>query len=532
MTGMNRRNFLKSIAATSLVGATGSTAKAYNILDTGFFGVHPFIEQNPDAVFIMRTSVDQKRNNDAKKNAGELFARSVFISKGENDNKAFPVSTLIAMKPNLTSYQQNELADSKMGIVTDPYFMEGLIEGMKTLGLAGSQFHIREVNGEDLQNDNGYADMTARTGCDLYVNGTRVTRMDSARVVWKDNPNGIYFTKIPYLWPINAPNTFLLNIAKFKAHGMGLTLTAKNLQGSIVANYQAHCTSYRLNLDMDASHRNPNAATLIEQNYLRHRADGVPRWDRPGSDWNCGHGMEAWGSRCLDNNTATKPELHIIEGIYGHDGNFTTGPHNGLPKDFMSNIIVFGKNPFHIDSIGHWLGGHEPGNIGLLHMAIDRGMSTLLNPADIPVYEWAADGSATLKPFDQFERTPLLTYYLQRDYNGQNEPYWHLCDEPYDYAPASVKYSSPIPSTFELAQNYPNPFNPNTTIQFSLPRSGHVRLEIYNIHGQVVDIAAEGFFNAGWHSVLWQAYGFPTGTYHYRCFYNGYSKTGRMVLVK
>ncbi|MBN1465130.1 DUF362 domain-containing protein, partial [candidate division KSB1 bacterium] len=339
---MNRRQFLQLSAgfasllpASSLLAHSRRTAAAY-------FGVHPFIEEHPDAVFIMRTSVDSKHNDVAKKQAGDLFARAAFVPKGENDGHAFPIDTLIAMKPNLTSYSKNAAADLKMGIVTDPDFMEGLIEGMKTLGLAGNQFHIREVNGEDLQEDNGYAAMVSRTGANLFVKGTKVTRMDPSLIVWKDVPNGIYFTKIPYLWPINAPNTFLLNIAKFKAHGMGLTLAAKNLQGAIAANYQAHCTSFTANLDMSADHRNPRAASLIEDNYLRHEADGVPRWDKPGNSFNCGHGMEAWASRCLDNNSVTRPELHIVEGIYGHDGNFDKGPHDGKPKDFMSNIIIFG----------------------------------------------------------------------------------------------------------------------------------------------------------------------------------------------
>ena len=531
MTGMNRRTFLKSIAATSFVG-TLARASNQRIFDSGFFGVHPFVEQNPDAVFIMRTSVDQKYNHAVKKVAGDIFAKSVFVARGEGEPNAFPVSAIIGMKPNLTSYTRNAPVDSKMGIVTDPYFMEGLIDGMKTLGLAGGQFHMREVNGEDLQDDNGYAAMAERTGANLFVKGAKVTQMDPEFVVWKDIPDGIYFTKLPYLWPINAPDTFLLNIAKFKAHGMGLTLAAKNLQGSIVRNYQAHCTSFNTHLDMDAKHRNPNAGTLIRENYLRHRADGIPRWDKPGNNFNCGHGMEAWASRCLDNNSVTKPALHIVEGIYGHDGNFTSGPHNGKPKDFMSNIIIFGKNPFHVDVIGHWLGGHEPGNFGLLHMAIERGMSTFLNPADIPVYDWSADGSAILKSFDQFERTPLLTYYLQRDYNGQNEPYWHLCDEPYEYAPTSVNYSRSAPTTFELAQNYPNPFNSSTTLGFTLPQAGSVRLEIYDAQGRFVEVAADGYFEAGLHQVLWDARGLPSGGYFCRCLYSGYTKTSRMTLAK
>ena len=43
-----------------------------------------------------------------------------------------------------------------------------------------------------------------------------------------------------------------------------------------------------------------------------------------------------------------------------------------------------------------------------------------------------------------------------------------------------------LPDRFALEGNYPNPFNPSTTIPFTLPESGTVRLEVYNSIGQRV----------------------------------------------
>ena len=34
--------------------------------------------------------------------------------------------------------------------------------------------------------------------------------------------------------------------------------------------------------------------------------------------------------------------------------------------------------------------------------------------------------------------------------------------------------------------NAPNPFNPGTTIKYSLPTAGHLKLSIYNVRGQLV----------------------------------------------
>jgi hypothetical protein len=60
----------------------------------------------------------------------------------------------------------------------------------------------------------------------------------------------------------------------------------------------------------------------------------------------------------------------------------------------------------------------------------------------------------------------------------------------------------PVPAKLDVI-NYPNPFNPSTTIAFSLPEEGVVRLSIYNIRGQRVRDLLNGNMNRGFHKVVW-----------------------------
>ena len=50
---------------------------------------------------------------------------------------------------------------------------------------------------------------------------------------------------------------------------------------------------------------------------------------------------------------------------------------------------------------------------------------------------------------------------------------------------------------------YPNPFNPATTICYSLPASGEVSVEIYNVKGRKVRTLVSGYRDAGSYSVVW-----------------------------
>ncbi len=95
--------------------------------------------------------------------------------------------------------------------------------------------------------------------------------------------------------------------------------------------------------------------------------------------------------------------------------------------------------------------------------------------------------------------------------------------------------SSVIPDQFALGQNYPNPFNPETVISYSLKKSGNVRLEIYNLLGQSVDLLIDEYQDAGEYSVVWNAASgeyHPSGVYFYRLTVGDYTLTRKMVLMK
>lgn len=92
--------------------------------------------------------------------------------------------------------------------------------------------------------------------------------------------------------------------------------------------------------------------------------------------------------------------------------------------------------------------------------------------------------------------------------------------------------TSGLPVTFAVNQNYPNPFNPSTVISFSVPRQSHVKVEVFNVLGQVVTTLANGTLPAGDHEVIWDASSNPSGVFFYRVSWSGGSQTKKMVLVK
>ncbi|MCK4357817.1 MAG: T9SS type A sorting domain-containing protein [Candidatus Cloacimonetes bacterium] len=68
----------------------------------------------------------------------------------------------------------------------------------------------------------------------------------------------------------------------------------------------------------------------------------------------------------------------------------------------------------------------------------------------------------------------------------------------------------------EIVKNYPNPFNNITSISYALQHPSFVKLQIYNIKGQLVGTLINEHKPAGYHTVEWNAKDMSSGIYLYK----------------
>jgi immune inhibitor A len=94
-----------------------------------------------------------------------------------------------------------------------------------------------------------------------------------------------------------------------------------------------------------------------------------------------------------------------------------------------------------------------------------------------------------------------------------------------------------LPSKMTLDQNYPNPFNPSTTINYDLPTSGKVSLDVYNLLGEKVRTLYDGSAQAGTRSLVWdgtddRGMSVASGVYFYRLTTRQGTIVKKMMMLK
>ncbi|MBN1153365.1 PKD domain-containing protein [candidate division KSB1 bacterium] len=125
-----------------------------------------------------------------------------------------------------------------------------------------------------------------------------------------------------------------------------------------------------------------------------------------------------------------------------------------------------------------------------------------------------------LSTWEIFEFAPIKATYLKLvlvNAKGAGSPYASICEfqvfgkpqtshkDMFAYTMDAANQVVPLPTEYDLSQNYPNPFNPETSINYQLPEDADVRLDIYNVRGELVTTLVNSRTNAGYHRATWNA---------------------------
>ena len=94
-----------------------------------------------------------------------------------------------------------------------------------------------------------------------------------------------------------------------------------------------------------------------------------------------------------------------------------------------------------------------------------------------------------------------------------------------------------MPAEYELFNNYPNPFNPETIIEYKVPKTGQVKMAIYNVLGQNVRTLVDEHQPAGTYQVMWDGTDnlgnkLSSGVYFYQLVGENALITKKMTLLK
>ncbi len=85
---------------------------------------------------------------------------------------------------------------------------------------------------------------------------------------------------------------------------------------------------------------------------------------------------------------------------------------------------------------------------------------------------------------------------------------------------------------FEIRKNYPNPFNASTTIEYVIPESKSIQLEIYDLSGKHIRTLVDNYQKAGKHTIKWNASGQASGVYLIQLRSENQSKVKKCLLIK
>ena len=238
----------------------------------------------------------------------------------------------------------------------------------------------------------------------------------------------------------------------------------------------------------------------------------------------------------------------IPEGFWGvsnedaHGGDYCIDDSPHLTYDNFSDYSLLFNRSLNLskldDALLSFWNHHSfvsEGDSGIIEVSTDNGENWIqLGDAIVDsVAEWyEVNRSLTSYCGPGFDEV-WLRFRLQTDGMGISNG-WFIDDlylNPVGTGIASFKDGS-TPGYYQLFGNYPNPFNPKTKISYRLSRSAHVKLGIYNICGQLVELLCDEYKQAGYYLADWDATNLCSGVYFYKFQADDYTDIVKCTLLK
>ena len=332
--------------------------------------IRPIVAGNPRAVFVVNTDLRSMDDRIGFLGWGRRLGEQIFVDVPGNEAQQ------VVLKPNITlgfAQEAGGIVPGQEGVVTDPYFLAGLADGLR---VAGAERVVMAEGGE--ANDpigrlwcRGHGYLMAERGVEvLDLNTPRYTESSAYTDFNWVHVDGVFFRDIPFVPPINSSDALVVNVPTLKAHNLtGFSLSVKNLQGMLPqGEIRAFCRGVeRLRSFPDHVSRlvQPDAADRVAQQASQHRLLGYRDWEDEAQAIR----NEGYCAQAMDCLSGARVRLHLVEGIRSRDG---SGFRHGT--DYLTNLVVFGTNAISVDAVCAYLVGHRPESVGYLRIGCERGL--------------------------------------------------------------------------------------------------------------------------------------------------------------
>ena len=210
------------------------------------------------------------------------------------------------------------------------------------------------------------------------------------------------------------------------------------------------------------------------------------------------------------------------------------GPtHLVIPNCVLSTFVVE-----YLDNIPtlYWMTASETDNIGWnIYRSINDSSfvnAEMINIGLIPGYGTTSEPHSYYYEDLYVEANPgdVLWYWLESiNFGGGSYIYYPPA---YLIIPTAVEDSHLHLADIVLYQNHPNPFNGSTKISFSLPHPEKVKIQIYNLKGQLIETLLDENKTAGNHTFEWNAEEMSSGIYFMKLLTKERAIVRKLVIIK